>query len=135
VQIACGDFKIVQEYLMFFLYYSGFSVHGVAGAGSLSGSCIGVSARGVTGFSAVNLRVKDRDMTIALLYIALCLLIALVGVNRKFGFWGYFFCSFFLTPPIGALLILASDPRPKPRQARKSCDCSASLQESTTKGQ
>ncbi len=71
-------------------------------------------------------------MTITLLYMALCLLIAFVGVNRKFGFWGYFFCSFFLTPPIGALLILASDPKPKSRQVRKSPDSSVSHPESTT---
>ena len=94
----------------------------------------GVGTGGRIGFGGVNLRVKERDMTVALLYIALCLLIALVGINRKFGFWGYFFCSFFLTPPIGALLILASDPRPKPKKVGKSPDFSVPLHESTTQG-
>jgi hypothetical protein len=51
-------------------------------------------------------------MTIAV-YIGLCLIIALIGYNRKFGFWGYFFCSVALTPCIGAVVLLASDKRPK----------------------
>jgi uncharacterized membrane protein len=41
-----------------------------------------------------------------------CLLIAYFGRNRKFGFWGYFIASVFLTPLIGLLLMLASDARP-----------------------
>lgn len=47
-------------------------------------------------------------MTI-IVYITLCLIIGLLGVNRKFGFWGYFFGSIVLTPVIGLLLVLASD--------------------------
>jgi hypothetical protein len=46
-------------------------------------------------------------------YIGLCLIVALIGTNRKFGFWGYFFCSLALTPCIGAVVLLASDKRPK----------------------
>jgi len=41
-------------------------------------------------------------------YIAACLFIALLGVNRRFGFWGYFFASVLLTPLIGIILIAAS---------------------------
>lgn len=52
-------------------------------------------------------------MIFTIVYIGLCLIIALIGSNRKFGFWGYFFCSLFLTPVIGALVLLASDERPK----------------------
>ncbi|MDM8523989.1 hypothetical protein QUF80_11535 [Desulfococcaceae bacterium HSG8] len=44
--------------------------------------------------------------------IILSLLIGLLGKNRKFGFWGYFFGSLVLTPLIGLLLVLASDRRP-----------------------
>ncbi|NHQ60393.1 hypothetical protein G9409_07275 [Chlorobium sp. BLA1] len=58
-----------------------------------------------------------------LIYFALCLLIATLGKNRKFGFWGYFFCSFFLSPAVGALLFIASDPRPK--EENKSPDASS----------
>jgi uncharacterized membrane protein len=47
-------------------------------------------------------------MTLSLVYVGLCLLIALVGRTRPFGFWGYFFCSFFLTPLIGFLLLAAA---------------------------
>ena len=48
------------------------------------------------------------------IYVGSSFLIALLGKNRKFGFWGYFFASLLLTPVIGIILILASDPRPKP---------------------
>jgi hypothetical protein len=37
------------------------------------------------------------------------LLIAVLGRNRRFGFWGYFFASILLTPLIGLLLYLATD--------------------------
>lgn len=46
-----------------------------------------------------------------LIYILLSLVMGLVGRNRKFGFWGYFFGSIVLTPIIGLLLVLASDSR------------------------
>ncbi|KPA15496.1 membrane protein [Candidatus Magnetomorum sp. HK-1] len=45
------------------------------------------------------------------LYGAICLLIGLLGANRKFGFWGYFFGSILLSPIIGLCLVLASDKR------------------------
>jgi hypothetical protein len=39
-------------------------------------------------------------------------LVAYIGKNRKFGFWGYFACSFLLTPIIGLVIVLASDKKP-----------------------
>jgi len=69
-------------------------------------------------------------MILNLLYITLCFVIAFIGSNRKFGFWGYFFCSIFLTPLIGALVLVASDPRPKPQ--KKCPKCSYSFTESAT---
>ncbi len=48
----------------------------------------------------------------SLLYILVCFLIACIGINRKFGFWGYFFGSLLLTPIIGVILIAASDKKP-----------------------
>jgi hypothetical protein len=45
------------------------------------------------------------------IYIGLCFFIALLGLNRKWGFWGYFFGSLLLGPLIGILLVLASDSR------------------------
>ncbi len=69
-------------------------------------------------------------MAVSLLYVALCILIAFIGSNRKFGFWGYFFCSLFLTPAIGALVLVASDPRPK--KLEKCPKCSYPLTESAT---
>lgn len=44
-------------------------------------------------------------------YLFLCLIMGLMGKDRKFGFWGYFFGSICLTPVIGLLLVLASDKR------------------------
>lgn len=51
------------------------------------------------------------------------LIIGLLGKNKKFGFWGYFLASIFLTPVIGLLLVLASDKKigdlgPNQNQAR-----------------
>ncbi len=44
-----------------------------------------------------------------IIVIILSFVVGLLGVNRKFGFWGYFFGSILLTPIIGLLLVLASD--------------------------
>ncbi len=46
-----------------------------------------------------------------LIIIVLSLIVGFLGMNRKFGFWGYFFGSILLTPVIGLLLVLASDKR------------------------
>jgi hypothetical protein len=60
-------------------------------------------------------------------YLGLCFCIALLGTDRKFGYWGYFFCALFLTPFIGALVLLGSDKR---RKLPKKCpNCSYSLTE------
>jgi len=45
------------------------------------------------------------------IYVSICLLIGVVGMRRKFGFWGYFFGSILTTPVIGLLLVISSDPR------------------------
>ncbi|MBI5815642.1 MAG: hypothetical protein HZB29_08550 [Nitrospinae bacterium] len=49
-------------------------------------------------------------MEIVALMVALSGIVGLLGINRKFGFWGYFFASLLLTPAIGLLLVLASSP-------------------------
>jgi len=48
-------------------------------------------------------------LIVALIFIILSLIIALFGTDRKFGFWGYFFCSLLLTPAMGLIILLASD--------------------------
>ena len=45
-----------------------------------------------------------------LIYLAMSLLVAMMGEDRKFGFWGYFFASLLLSPLLGFLLMIASDP-------------------------
>ncbi len=54
-----------------------------------------------------------------LIYCVGSFLVGLLGKNRKFGFWGYFFGSLLLTPIIGLLLVLGSDKR-KPVENPKS---------------
>jgi Zn-dependent protease len=44
-------------------------------------------------------------------YLAVCLALGYLGRWRKMGFWGYFFASILLTPPLGLLLLVASDPK------------------------
>ncbi len=48
-------------------------------------------------------------MHLFLVYTTSCVIIGLFGIRRKFGFWGYFFCSFALTPFIGLIVLLASE--------------------------
>ena len=45
--------------------------------------------------------------------IGVSLIIGFFGRHKKFGFWGYFFGSLLLTPLIGVILLLASDPKKK----------------------
>ena len=52
-------------------------------------------------------------VTFLLLMVFLSFVVALLGKNRKMGFWGYFFGSLLLTPIIGLLLVLASDTKSK----------------------
>jgi hypothetical protein len=47
-------------------------------------------------------------MIFFLVYVALCFLVAAVGQSRPMRFWGYFFCSFLLSPLVGLLLLLAA---------------------------
>ncbi len=43
------------------------------------------------------------------------LIVAFLGRNHKFGFWGNFFASMLLSPLIGLLLVLSAAPKPAPR--------------------
>lgn len=49
-----------------------------------------------------------------LVMLVLSILVGFWGRNHKFGAWGYFFASLLLTPLVGAILVLASSPNPKP---------------------
>ena len=51
---------------------------------------------------------------IYIIWIALSMMVAFLGRNRKFGFWGYLFCSLFFSPVVGLLLVMASDRRKSP---------------------
>ncbi|MDP0501497.1 MAG: hypothetical protein Q7P63_15495 [Verrucomicrobiota bacterium JB022] len=45
-------------------------------------------------------------------YVIFCLVLAYLGKEKKFGFWGNFFVSLILTPFIGLIVLLAQDTRP-----------------------
>lgn len=44
-------------------------------------------------------------------YMLLTLLIAYMGQNTKFGFWGNFWISLILTPIVGIVVLVAQDSR------------------------
>jgi uncharacterized membrane protein len=44
----------------------------------------------------------------ALVYVVASFVIALFGIGRRLGFWGYFFGSLFLTPFVGVILVASS---------------------------
>jgi len=47
-------------------------------------------------------------MSYAIIYIVLSIMIGLLGANRRFGFWGYFFYSLLFTPFLGLIILFAS---------------------------
>jgi hypothetical protein len=60
-------------------------------------------------------------MPVLLLFVnlVLCYFIGVLGRNRRLGFWGHFFGSLLLTPVIGMLLVVATDPvRNKDEEAK-----------------
>jgi len=48
------------------------------------------------------------------IYVIACLIVGMLGANRKFGFWAYVFASMLFTPLVGVILVFASDRRPRP---------------------
>lgn len=52
-------------------------------------------------------------MVYVFIYVAASLIIAILGINRKFGFWGYLFGSLLFSPVIGIFLLCASDSKKK----------------------
>ena len=54
-------------------------------------------------------------MSYMILYVFFSIIIGLLGTNRKFGFWGYFFYSLLFTPFLGVIILLASDKKAPPK--------------------
>lgn len=48
-------------------------------------------------------------LVIFLIVLVASIVVAVLGRNRKFGFWGYFFASLLLSPFVGLLFVIASD--------------------------
>jgi hypothetical protein len=46
-----------------------------------------------------------------LVYAALAALVGYIGRDRKFGFWGYFFCAILFTPVVALVMVFASNKR------------------------
>lgn len=55
-------------------------------------------------------------------YLGFSFIIALVGINRRYGFWGYFFCSLLVTPLIAAVILFGAAPIPKKPKKCPECD-------------
>jgi ABC-type glycerol-3-phosphate transport system permease component len=45
------------------------------------------------------------------IYLALAALVGYIGRDRKFGFWGYFFCAVLFTPLVSLVMVFASNKR------------------------
>ena len=52
-------------------------------------------------------------VTIPLFCILISFIFGYLGRNKRMGFWGYFFAALFLTPFVGAILLLVSDNKKK----------------------
>ncbi|GAU08616.1 hypothetical protein [Desulfoplanes formicivorans] len=50
------------------------------------------------------------------------LFVGYLGRNCRFGFWGNFFASMLLTPPVGFLLVLAAQPKKDAASSQKDRD-------------
>jgi uncharacterized membrane protein YvlD (DUF360 family) len=50
-------------------------------------------------------------LELVVVYLALCLVAAIVGRNRRIGFWGFLFCSVLFTPIISLLFLYFATPR------------------------
>jgi hypothetical protein len=51
------------------------------------------------------------DLGFLLLYLGLCLLAAILGRNRRIGFWGFFFSSIVFTPLVSLPFLYFAMPR------------------------
>lgn len=52
-------------------------------------------------------------MNILLIIFVLSVIVGLLGINTRFGFWGNFFASMLLTPVVGLLFVIAASRRQK----------------------
>lgn len=52
-------------------------------------------------------------LQVFVIVVVASILVALLGRQRKFGFWGYFFASLLFSPIIGLLLVVASSDKPQ----------------------
>jgi hypothetical protein len=47
-------------------------------------------------------------INIQLIYFGCCLLVAIFGINKKMGFWGYLFFSMIFSPILGLVVLAVS---------------------------
>lgn len=50
-------------------------------------------------------------LLLLIVYCLLCIALGYLGKDRKFGFVGNFFVSFFMSPVIGLLVLVAQNPK------------------------
>ncbi len=56
---------------------------------------------------------------LVLAYVALCLVAGFAGRHTRVGFWGAFFISLLISPPLAILLMILFNPRAKPADIAK----------------
>jgi len=59
-------------------------------------------------FLPINM-ILGMPILVQLAYVALSLAIAVMGRNRKLGFWGNLFCSILFSPIIGLIVVMVSE--------------------------
>ena len=67
----------------------------------------------------------EKLMSLFLAFLVGSLIVAFLGRNCRFGFWGNFFASMLLSPLVGLLLVLAAEPKavPENRDTPGARDC------------
>ena len=63
--------------------------------------------------------VLSYPLNIKMIYFACCLLVALFGIRRRMGFWGYLFFSMIFSPILGLIVLLVSGRKRLSKKERK----------------
>jgi len=63
--------------------------------------------------------VLSYPLNVKMIYFAGCLLVALCGIRRRMGFWGYLFFSMIFSPILGLIVLLVSGKKRSSKKKRE----------------
>ena len=63
--------------------------------------------------------VLSYPLNVKIIYFAGCMLVALCGIRRRMGFWGYLFFSMIFSPILGLIVLLVSGRKRPSKKKRK----------------